>query len=155
MASKKLRGTQSGSEEEMKIDMSPMIDMVFLLLIFFLVNATLIVVKMDKNVVIPIAGKAEPQEDANGRIVINVYGDEHAAKGGRFRAEDGVVFTEDQAMEQYIAEKKEEMESRSYTPKIHLRGDKDALFKYNRRVIRVAAQAGVNEVIFVSYTNSK
>ena len=105
MASNKLTRARTAPADAMKMDMSPMIDMVFLLLIFFLVNATLIVVKMDKNVVIPIAGKAEPQKEANGRIVINVYGDEHAAKGGRFRAEDGVVFTEDQAMEQYIAEK--------------------------------------------------
>ena len=80
MSSKKLRAAQGGGSEDLKVDMSPMIDMVFLLLIFFLVMDAI-----------------------------------------------GVV------------------------PKIHLRGDKDSMFKYSRRVIRSAAAAGVNEVIFVSY----
>jgi biopolymer transport protein ExbD len=154
MASKKLRASQADPGEEMKIDMSPMIDMVFLLLIFFLVNATLIVVKMDKKVTIPIAKNSKKQEEISGRIVINVYGDEEAAKkaNGRFRMDDGTtVFENDKAMVKYIEEQKELMKDKGYTPRIHLRGDKDALFKYNRRVIRSAAAAGVNEVIFVSY----
>ena len=45
MASTKLRAAQAGDGEELKVDMSPMIDMVFLLLIFFLVNATMIIVE--------------------------------------------------------------------------------------------------------------
>lgn len=156
MASKKLRATQSDTGDEMKIDMSPMIDMVFLLLIFFIVNASIIVVKMDKRVIIPIAKDSKPQEEVNGRIVINVYGDEEASKGGRFRMEDGqTAFEDDEALVKYIDEKREEMEKKSYTPRIHLRGDKEALFQYNRRVIRAAAAAGVNEVVFVSYITEK
>ena len=158
MSSKRLRATQSDTGEEMKIDMSPMIDMVFLLLIFFLVNASLIVVKMDKRVTIPIAKNSKKQEEVNGRIVINVYGDEQAAKlpNGRFRMEDGeTVFENDRAMVKYIEEQKDIMKVKGYTPLIHLRGDQNALFQYNRRVIRSAAAAGVNEVIFVSYQNAK
>ena len=41
--------------DELAIDMSPMIDMVFLLLIFFLVNATMIIVKQDAAVKPPVA----------------------------------------------------------------------------------------------------
>ena len=156
MASKKLRSAQGGVDEDMKIDMSPMIDMVFLLLIFFLINATMVIVKMDKKVVIPIAADSKPQEIKAGRIVINVYGDEEAAKEGRFRMEDGeTVFNSDEDMTKYIEDKKEEMKERGHTPRIHLRGDRGALFKYNRRVIRAAAKAGVNEVIFVSYQTDK
>lgn len=158
MSSKRLRATQSDTGEEMKIDMSPMIDMVFLLLIFFLVNASLIVVKMDKRVTIPIAKNSKKQEEVNGRIVINVYGDEEAAKmaNGRFRMEDGeTVFENDRAMVKYIEEQKDIMKDKGYTPRIHLRGDQNALFQFNRRVIRSAAAAGVNEVIFVSYQTAK
>lgn len=155
MASKKLRAAQSGTGDDMKIDMSPMIDMVFLLLIFFLVNATMIVVKMDKRVVIPVAKNSKKQEEKNGRIVINVYSDEHSAEG-RFRMEDGeTIFNNDEDMTKYIEEKRKEMKDKGYTPRIHLRGDREALFKYNRRVIRAAAAAGVNEVIFVSYQTAK
>jgi len=46
-----------------------MIDMVFLLLIFFLVNAQMIVVKLDKDVRPPIASNTVVDEVRNGRIV--------------------------------------------------------------------------------------
>lgn len=155
MASKKLRGAQGGQEDDLKIDMSPMIDAVFLLLLFFLVNASLVIVKMDKRVVVPVAKHSKPQEEKLGRIVINVYSDEHSAEG-RFRMEDGVVqFEDDDALEDYIKKRKEEIEARGVIPRLHLRCDKKAYFKYGRRVIRVAARAGVNEVIFVSYLTEK
>ena len=155
MASKKLRSAQGGGDDDMKIDMSPMIDMVFLLLIFFLINASLVIVKMDKRVTIPIAKDSKRQEVKSGRIVINVYNDEHSGDG-RFRQEDGETpFEDDKAMVFYIEEQKKLMEEKGYTPRIHLRGDKEAMFKYNRKVIRAAAEAGVNEVIFVSYQTAK
>ena len=88
MSSTKLREAQEGQEDDTEVDMSPMIDMVFLLLIFFIVNATLIIVEMDKRVQVPIARYSEKQHDMMGRIVINVYSDEHAGEG-RFRMADG------------------------------------------------------------------
>ena len=49
MASSKLIAAAAGPDEDLKMDMSPMIDLVFLLLIFFMVNSTLIVVRIDQN----------------------------------------------------------------------------------------------------------
>ena len=92
MASNKLRATQQEQEDDTQVDMSPMIDMVFLLLIFFIVNATLIIVEMDKRVKVPIARYSEKQNDKMGRIVVNVYSDEFAGEG-RFRMADGKDFT--------------------------------------------------------------
>ena len=155
MSSKKLRANQAGDCEELKVDMSPMIDMVFLLLIFFIVNASIVIVKMDKKVKIPIAVHAKKQESKKGRIVINVYGEEHAGVG-RFRDASGdLIFSTDEAMKEYITKEKEKIEERGVVPRIHMRGHRDSLFKYSRRVIRVAAAAGVNEVIFVSYLTDK
>lgn len=155
MSSKKLRATQAGDGEELKVDMSPMIDMVFLLLIFFIVNASIVIVKMDKKVKIPIALNAKKQESKKGRIVINVYGEDEAGNG-RFRDASGdLVFETDDAMKDFIEKEKNKIEERGVVPRIHLRGHKDSMFKYSRRVIRVAAAAGVNEVIFVSYQTEK
>ena len=151
MSSKKLRSAQGGDSGDLKIDMSPMIDMVFLLLIFFLVNASLVIVKMDKRVIIPVAKHAKPQEDKKGRIVINVYGEEHAGEGRYRDADSRIVFETDEQLKEFIKREKEKIEARGVVPKIHLRGDHESMFKYSRRVIRVAAAAGVNEVIFVSY----
>ncbi len=154
MASNKLRSAQAGAEDDLQVDMSPMIDMVFLLLIFFLVNATLIIVKMDKRVKVPIALNAERQESKLGRIVINVYNDKATADAenpGRYKMEDGKTnFENDDAMQKYIKERADEIKLSGVKPRIHLRGDEEVQFTYVRRVIRNAAAAGVNEVIFVS-----
>ena len=155
MSSKRLRSAQAGNPDELKIDMSPMIDMVFLLLIFFLVNASLVIVKMDKKVNIPIAKHAAPQKKKKGRIVINVYGAAHAGEGRYRNAGGDRIFATDDDMKHFIKEQKNIMDQRGVVPRIHLRGDRDSLFKYSRRVIRVAAAAGVNEVIFVSYMTDK
>ncbi len=62
MASSKLRKISSAGDDEAKIDMSPMIDMVFLLLIFFIVNATAIIVQTDPEVTPPVAKNSLEQK---------------------------------------------------------------------------------------------
>ena len=52
----------------LKVDMSPMIDLVFLLLIFFMVSSTLITFRKDPDGKIPIA-TAETKKGGAGRAV--------------------------------------------------------------------------------------
>ena len=59
----------------LKADLSPMIDLVFLLLIFFMVTANMITYKKDKRVVVPIASDAKVPEIIEGRVVLNVLED--------------------------------------------------------------------------------
>ena len=145
MASSKLRSAKADQGEEMSIDMSPMIDMVFLLLIFFLVNATMIIVKQDPNVDPPVAKSSHEATDANGRIVVNIY------KDGDMTNEKTQPIADDVSLEAYIKEERERVEALGYKPMLHLRGDKNAIFKYARNVIRISARAGVDQVMFASY----
>lgn len=148
----------------MKVDMSPMIDMVFLLLIFFIVTANLVVVKMDKKVEVPVADASEPQEKKTGRIVINVYGEGTNSKGESIEHKSGArysmgdmdftPFDDDAAILEFITEEKKKMEA-SVKPQLHLRGHRGVEFKHCRHVIRIAAEAGVDQVIFASYATSK
>ncbi|MDB4620262.1 biopolymer transporter ExbD, partial [Akkermansiaceae bacterium] len=59
MASNRLRAVNAGDDEEGKMDMSPMIDMVFLLLLFFLVVSNPKTIKIDPNVNPVIASAAQ------------------------------------------------------------------------------------------------
>lgn len=150
MASKKLRQSTSSGDDETKIDMSPMIDMVFLLLIFFIVNATAIIVKTDPEVLPPVAEKSKRQEDGRGRIVINVRQD------GTYTAEDfNVILADDKDIFDLVKTEKEKIDALGVVPKLHLRGDQDAMFKYSRTAIRAAAQAGVDQVVFAVYQTHK
>ena len=85
-----------------------------------------------------------------GRIVVNVYSDEHAGEG-RFRMADGKkVFADDEDMVDFIKKEKERWDGKGQKARLHLRADGKVHFTYVRRVIRAAAAAGINEVIFVS-----
>lgn len=129
----------------LEIDMSPMIDMVFLLLIFFLVNATMIIVKQDSNVKPPIASHSKKANDGNGRIVINIY------DNGDLFNEAGEQLNEDEDIFNLVKEQKDVIDTQGYTPKLHIRGHKEAVFKHCRKVIRVSAKAGVDQVLFATY----
>lgn len=145
MASKKLRAAMAGVTDECKLNMSPMIDMVFLLLIFFLVNATMIIVELDPQVKPPIASESRVATDARGRIVVNIYDD------GTFKTEKGLLLETDDAIFDLVDSEKRLADQRGHIPKLHLRGHKDAVFKYCRKVIRIAARAGVDQVVFATY----
>lgn len=136
-------------DEELKIDMSPMIDMVFLLLIFFIVNATAIIVQTDPEVKPPIAKNSKRQEDGRGRIVINVRAN------GTYTNEQFVVLPDKTAITEVVKKQKLEIESEGLLPKLHLRGDQEAMFKYSRTAISAAADAGVTQVVFAVYETHK
>ena len=146
MASKKLHRAAAGSNDELQVDMSPMIDMVFLLLIFFIVASTVIVVKQDPEVKPPVAKYSKKAKDGKGRIVINVRQD------GTFLAETATLtFDDAEDIQEYVKERKAIEEGKGLVPVIHLRGDQGVPFKYVRKVIRAAAIAGVDNVIFSVY----
>ncbi len=146
MASSKLRQASSAEDENCALDMSPMIDCVFLLLIFFIVNASAIIVKTDPNVKPPIAANAMKQKTKDGRIVINIRED------GTYTAEDfNVILPDEVAIFDLVDKERQKIEQLGQKPKLHLRGDKDTVFKYSRTAIRAAAKAKVSEVVFAVF----
>lgn len=149
MASSKLRKAAPSADDDCKLDMSPMIDMVFLLLMFFLVNATVIVVKQDPNVNPPIAVNSRKAEEGNGRIVVNIY------KDGKFTTETKQSLADEEAIIDLVKTEKAKIDLLGYKPKLHLRGDKEAVFKFSRQVIRAAAKGGVDQVVFAVYVTDK
>ncbi len=149
MASQKLRKVTATAEEESKVDMSPMIDMVFLLLIFFIVNATAIIVQTDPEVLPPIAANSKTQEEGRGRIVVNVRED------GTYTAEDFSILPDEEAIVALVKAEKQKIDNLGLVPKLHLRGDQNAIFKHSRTAIRSAAEAGVTEVVFAVYQTHK
>lgn len=147
--SSKLREATSASDEDCALDMSPMIDMVFLLLIFFVVNSNAVIVKQDVKVRPPVASFGKKQEDKNGRIVVNVLPD------GSYTSERGEVLEDETAIFDLVKKAKEQNDLKGYKSKLHLRGDKEAVFKYSRKAIAASAGAGVDQVMFATFVTSK
>ena len=150
MASDKLRAANEIDNDNGEMDMSPMIDMVFLLLLFFLVVSNPKTIKIDPDVVPPIASAGKTPEDKYGKIVVNIHED------GGLRAEQfTTILADDEGLEDYIKTEKEKHDSLGHTPRLHIRGHQETVFKYCRKVIRAGARVGVTEVVFGAYTNDK
>jgi len=155
MASNKLRAFNAADEKEREMDMSPMIDMVFLLLIFFIVVSSPLVVKMDPSVKPAVAYNAVDPGDKNGRIVLNVVGEDEYFKVD-YDSEDAKMTSKDEVAE-YVRAEAERIESlkRDYVPQLHLRGHRETLFRFSQTAIEGAAEGGVNKVIFSVYPFEK
>ncbi len=158
MASNKLRALNAHQEKESDMDMSPMIDMVFLLLIFFIVVSSPMIVKMDPDVKPATAVHSTKPNDNHGRIVLNVRGEKDYRKVKYAEEDGGKMETIEEITEYVEAEKKRitdmnpEFEEKL---NLHLRGDKRVLFKYSQEAIAGAAAAGVRKIKFSVYPFDK
>ncbi len=159
MASEKLRRAQAEEGEELTLDMSPMIDLVFLLLIFFMVSSHMIIVRIDKNVKPPTAKHAQVPKNTHGRIVINIYGTEDregmdpALKDKIFDNANNELVTSDDITDYVDKEATKVRESEAnLTPRLHLRADRTTDTRLIKKVVQASASAGVINVIFGSYT---
>jgi biopolymer transport protein ExbD len=124
--------------EDVTLDMSPMIDMVFLLLIFFLVAAT--IVKVQKVPVdLPQAVYAKVTEDTTGRFEITV-----AADGKYF------VGTTEVTLEDIKTLLIPELE---FNPelKILIRADNRVRYSMNEKIMEACAEVGASDLIFTAF----
>jgi biopolymer transport protein ExbD len=174
MAKKKSREPE---EVNCEGDPSPMIDCCFLLLMFFIVNASQITVSKDPSVNMPHAVSASEMKDANGCIVVNVFADPdvmgaknpkalekfnqtYAAYPGTVwgvadASQNSIGYTsgQSQQLSEFITKQREAMEAKGIKPemiRLYLRGDADAPWSRSSGAIRAAAAAGVSNIVFGS-----
>lgn len=168
MAKKNARGND---EVDGKVNLSPMIDCCFLLLIFFVVNATQITVAKDPSVKMPSAAVCSDLKDANGCIVVNVFADpdrmdakalekfsEKYSAGSVWGVTDangnpiGYTAGQTQDLSDFIKKQKDQMMTRAGMDeskvRLYIRGDKDAPWERSSGVIRCGATAGVTNIVF-------
>ncbi len=170
MAKKKNARNADGPSGD--VDMSPMIDCCFLLLIFFVVNATQLTVSKDPSVSMPSAVSSSDLKDANGCIVVNVFKDADkmgdkmrskflesytpdiiwsTASDGGGGKNTGYSLAQTNDLTEYIKVQKEGYKAKNMEEKdirLYLRGDKDTPWERSATAIRCAAAAGVNNIVF-------
>ena len=126
------------ADDDLEVDMSPMIDMVFLLLIFFIVASQVIDEK--PKVEIPFAAYAKVPEDTTGRMMITVTADERYFVGSYELADI-------EALKERI-----ELEIEA-DPNIRIliRADGDTKYKINEKVMTACAEVGANDLIYSAF----
>ena len=143
MASTKKRAVQE-TEDGVPLDMSPMIDLTFLLLVFFMVASHLITVQIDRRVDPPTAKNAQVAKESSGRVVVNILAD------GSICGQNEEELTTTEAIQDYVDQVRVRNEEKSIPTRLNLRADKNVDTRDIKKVIQAAGEAGVSEVIFGS-----
>lgn len=104
-------------------------------------------VRVDPNILPPIA-KPEMMEKL-GRVTLNLRGD------GSVTGKDLGLLETDEDIKKYVERCRDEILKSGKEPRLFLRGDQEAVFKQSRRVIRIGAEAGVEQVIFAVDKNGE
>ena len=145
MPSDKLRKMRSDQGEDLPMDVSSMIDLVFLLLIFFMVSSHLIIVQIDRRVKPPTAKNGEVPKNATGRVVVNVLSD------GTVWGQDKVELPTTESITEYVETARINNSENNLPTTLNLRADRAVDTRVIKRVIKASGEAGVSEVIFGSY----
>ena len=128
-------------EEEVTFNLTPMIDMTFLLLIFFMVTARLTDQKVSVPLMLPIASAAREPKTIESREIINID-----AGGNYFVGEQPVTEGE---LKAFLVER-----FRNYPPvRVYLRADARARSEFTSKVVEMATEAGVQDVIIGTLQN--
>jgi biopolymer transport protein ExbD len=122
--------------DDLELDMSPMIDMVFLLLIFFIIASQVIDEKPEVS--IPPAAYGKVPEDTTGRLMISVTKDEKYFLGSDPREK-----TIEQVRDQIEMEINADPELR-----ILIRADGDTKYSVNEKVTVACAEVGAQDLIY-------
>lgn len=128
---------QHKEDEDIAIDMSPMIDMVFLLLIFFVVASVIVDNKVP--VTVPSAFYAKVPEDITGRFIISINKNEELFVGLNKVTMDelkGLLATAIEA---------------DPNLRIMIRADGDVKYKLNEEVMMACADVGAVDMIFSAF----
>lgn len=120
-------------DQELSLELTPLIDMVFLLLIFFLVATTFHQEEREMQIALPVATSAGPISALLQELVINVDEEGHIILGGR-RMEPEVLRSR-------IAEAVE----LNPQQKVTVRGDRRTAYANIVTVLDICKGAGIQE----------
>ncbi len=115
------------------IEMTPLIDMVFLLLIFFLVATTFHQTEREMQIALPFASSSEPISTLLKELVVNVDAEGQIIVSGRILEPDDLKSMVTDAV------------TRNPDQKLTVRGDKTTAYSNIVRVLDIAKAAGIQE----------
>lgn len=120
-----------------EVDLTPMIDIVFLLITFFMVVAAQITTKIE--IEMPEADRAKVPDDTNGRMEVSVQND-----GKTYIGLVPVTLNE---LAQQVRQDNETIPGF----KVYVRADASVPHRHVRDVMETCAEAGVFNVIFANF----
>jgi biopolymer transport protein ExbD len=140
-------GTRLIPEEDPEFQIAPMIDILLVLLVFFMSIATDQVLQVNKEVVLPVAKvEATPPDKNVSEVIVNIIwnldGTGKIDVDGRGEMEFG-------ALTEFISKKRDQAEAANILNfKVKIRADRKTRYQYVRSVMAAIGAAKVPHVIF-------
>jgi biopolymer transport protein ExbD len=138
-----MAGGGGGGEGEPEFQIAPMIDVLLVLLIFFMSIATTAVSRYDPGIELPIAPDANKKEDSEGELVFNIAWSPQTQTAVTTYEERAVNLSD--VIPNLIAHKKANPRAR-----VLIRSDALTPVRYISEVIETAAKAGISDVTFAT-----
>ncbi len=135
--------TRLPPEEDPEFQIAPMIDILLVLLVFFMSISSTEVLQVNKEITLPVAKDAKPAEkDTKGQTIVNVM---WATLNNAGSLEvDNQKFGQPEAMVGYLQTKTQA----NPAMRILIRADRNVRYDYLKQVMITAGQAGVGKVTF-------
>lgn len=130
-----------GAEGEPEFQIAPMVDVLLVLLIFFMSIASTAVTRYDPTIQLPVAADASRKEDSEGELVFNVA----------WKNSEAVTMFEEQQVEpaSLVALIAERVKADA-SLRVLIRSDAETPVRHVNAIVELAAKAGVSEVTFAA-----
>jgi len=131
-------------EEDPEFQIAPMIDILLVLLVFFMSIATEQVLQVNKEVILPVAKEAKPPDEKEGKkseLMVNLTWSDIGNTGSIIVDEKTI----DPSLLQELIRKKKEINP---DLRVIIRADKRAKYSYVRSIMVAMGAAGVPNVTF-------
>jgi biopolymer transport protein ExbD len=139
-----MAGGGGGGEGEPEFQVAPMIDVLLVLLIFFMSITSSQVLKVDKNISLPVAANGVKRDDKAAAGLINISWDKTTGLP-KYKLDDRELDMNDKdGIAKELAARKGD------NPKYRLlvRADKDCHAKYISKALEWGAEAGIENIAF-------
>lgn len=135
--------TRLPPEEDPEFQIAPMIDILLVLLVFFMSISSTEVLQVNKDITLPVAKDAKPAEkDTKGQTIVNVMWNPVDNIGGL--EVDNQKFAQPDGMVGYLQTKSQA----NPAMRILIRADRNVRYDYLKQVMIAAGKAGVGKVTF-------
>lgn len=139
-----MAGGGSGDGEEPEFQIAPMIDVLLVLLIFFMSTITKQVARVDKGVSLPVASNASKRDNARDESIVNIRWDA-ATQRATYTFEE-VAYEKPEPLVPLLAARR----GATGKHRVVIRGDRQLPAEYVSLVMAAAAEAQIADITFAA-----